>query len=267
MTLIAQITDSHIREAGRLAYDRLDTAPYLRQAVASLLRLPQQPDAVILTGDLVDFGLDAEYAYLLELLKPLPMPVYVLPGNHDDRAALQRCMPNQPDWMQEGFCQYSVPIGDLQLIALDTQVPGADEGALCAHRLHWLERSLAQLPSHRPVVIAMHHPPFQTMIGFMDDIGLRQGAAELEAIVRRHPQIQRIICGHLHRNIQTLFGGALALTGPSPAHQISLSLAPDGPPAWTLEPPGFLVHALSLEGRVVTHLVNSRDFPGPYPFD
>ena len=34
--LLAQLTDMHIREPGRLAYGRLDTAPYLRAAVPRL---------------------------------------------------------------------------------------------------------------------------------------------------------------------------------------------------------------------------------------
>ena len=59
-TLVAQLTDLHIREPGRLAYGRLDTAPYLRAAVQALRQLPQQPHAVVLTGDLTDFGRAAE---------------------------------------------------------------------------------------------------------------------------------------------------------------------------------------------------------------
>jgi Icc protein len=35
-TLVAQLTDLHIREPGRLAYGRLDTAPYLRAAVQAV---------------------------------------------------------------------------------------------------------------------------------------------------------------------------------------------------------------------------------------
>jgi 3',5'-cyclic AMP phosphodiesterase CpdA len=67
-TLLAQLTDLHIREPGNLAYGRLDTAPYLRTAVESLLSLPQRPPAVVLTGDLTDWGRPAQYAHLAELL-------------------------------------------------------------------------------------------------------------------------------------------------------------------------------------------------------
>ena len=55
-TLFVQLTDLHIREPGRLAYGRLDTAPYLRRAVQTIEQLRQKPQAVVLTGDLTDFG-------------------------------------------------------------------------------------------------------------------------------------------------------------------------------------------------------------------
>ncbi|MDA8454839.1 phosphodiesterase [Acidovorax sp. GBBC 3334] len=265
-TLLLQLSDLHIREPGRLAYGRLDTAPYLRQAVDTVLRMPQRPDAIVVTGDLTDFGRPAEYAHLRELLAPLgALPLYLLPGNHDDRGQLRACFPEHAYLGQGGFVQYSVAVGALQLIALDTVVPGASEGGLCAQRLGWLEREL-HAQRERPVVIAMHHPPFRTLIGHMDAIGLLEGAEALEAIVARHPNVERVVCGHLHRAIQVRFGGTLAATVPSPAHQVCLDLAPDAESAWTLEPPGFAVHALPQGGRLVSHLAASGRYEGPYPF-
>jgi len=85
---LVQITDTHIREAGRLAYNKVDTSAGLRATVEAILALRQTPDAVVITGDLVDFGRPAEYARLRELLRPLTMPVYVMPGNHDHRERL-----------------------------------------------------------------------------------------------------------------------------------------------------------------------------------
>ncbi|MBV8621385.1 MAG: phosphodiesterase [Curvibacter sp.] len=264
-TLLLQLSDLHIREPGRLAYGRLDTGPYLQEAVRSVLRLPQQPDAVVITGDLTDFGRPAEYRHLRQLLQDLPMPVYLLPGNHDDRQQLRACFADHPWLGDHGFVQYSVPVGALQLIVLDTVVPGASEGRLCRERLDWLATELGRQPG-RPVVIAMHHPPFVTGIGHMDQIGLLEGADELEALVARHPQVERVICGHLHRSIQVRFGGSLASTAPSPAHQVVLDLAPDAASAWALEPPGFCLHALPDGGRLISHTAASGTFPGPYPF-
>lgn len=270
-TSLLQLSDLHIREPGRLAYGRINTAPYLARAVASILALPQQPDAVVITGDLTDFGRAAEYAHLRELLAPLAMPVYLMPGNHDERAQLRLSFPDHAylgsdgSDGRDGFVQYSVAIGGLQLIALDTVVPGASEGSLCEHRLAWLARELEKHRA-RPVLIAMHHPPFQTLIGHMDDIGLLSGAAELEVLVSRYPNVERIICGHLHRAIQVRFGGTIAATAPSPAHQVRLDLAPDAASAWMLEPPGFGLHVLPEGGRLVSHTVASGAYEGPFPF-
>lgn len=264
-TQLLQLSDLHIREPGRLAYGRLDTAPYLRMAVQSILRLAQKPDAVVLTGDLTDFGRPQEYTHLQSLLAPLDMPLYLMPGNHDDREQLRHSFAQHGYLGNSGFVQYSVPVGGLQLIALDTTVPGASHGMLCEQRLQWLERALVQ-HRNRPVVIAMHHPPFPSLIGHMDRIGLLQGAQELETLVALYPNVERVVCGHLHRSIQLRFGGSLAMTAPSVAHQVCLDLAPDAASAWTLEPPGFALHVLSDAGQLCTHMVASGDFEGPFPF-
>ena len=265
-TLLLQLSDLHIREPGRLAYGRINTAPYLTQAVQTILRLPQPPTALVITGDLTDFGRAAEYEHLRSLLAPLgDLPTYLLPGNHDERTQLRASFPGHHYLGTEGFVQYSVPIGGLTLIALDTVVPGASEGSLCSERLAWLAREL-ETHRHRPVVVAMHHPPFRTLIGHMDEIGLLTGAAELEVLVARYPNVERIVCGHLHRSIQVRFGGTIAMTVPSPAHQVCLDLAPDAVSAWTLEPPGFGLHALPPGGRLVSHTMASGAYGGPYPF-
>ncbi|OIQ70275.1 3',5'-cyclic adenosine monophosphate phosphodiesterase CpdA [mine drainage metagenome] len=264
-TLLVQLPDLHIREPGRLAYGRLDTAPYLSLAVDTILRQAQRPDAVVVTGDLTDFGRAGEYAHLRSLLAPLTMPLYLMPGNHDDREQLRRSFPEHAYLGSNGFVQYSVAVGNLQLIALDTVVPAASHGSLCDQRLQWLSDTLDQ-HRDRPVLIAMHHPPFPTLIGHMDQIGLLQGAVELEKLVAMHPNVERVVCGHLHRSIQVRFGGTLAMTVPSPAHQVCLDLDPNAPSAWALEPPGFALHALSDTRQLSSHNVASGHFDGPHPF-
>ena len=198
------------------------------------------------------------------MLAPLTKPVYLMPGNHDDRAQLRQSFPGHTYLGHDEFVQYSVALGALQMITLDTVVPGASEGSLCEERLAWLADEL-EAHRGRPVVIAMHHPPFKTLIGHMDDIGLLSGAAELEALVSKYPNVERIICGHLHRAIQVRFGGTIAATVPSPAHQVCLDLAPDAASAWMLEPPGFGLHVLPNGGRLVSHIVASGAYEGPYP--
>ena len=115
-----------------------------------------QPDAVLVTGDIAHHASDAEYEQVLELLALLRVPLYVLPGNHDDRRSLHRHF-EVPGADGEPV-QYSADLGDLRLIAIDTTRPGEDPGALDAARLGWLDEELATAPK-TPTLLAMHHPP------------------------------------------------------------------------------------------------------------
>ena len=265
--LLVQLSDPHIRLPGQLAYRRVDTSAFLAQAVAAVNRLPQPADAVVVTGDLTDFGRPAEYAQLRRLLEPLACPVYLMPGNHDDSAELRRSFADHA-YLQQGDgtrVRYAVDLGGVRLVALDTSVPKAAHGELDDAQLGWLDAELAAAPQ-TPTIVALHHPPFATRIGHMDGIGLQRGTDALAAIVARHAQVERVISGHLHRNIQTRWAGTIALTAPSTAHQVTLDLAVDAPSAFVMEPPGFLIHAWSPGAPLVTHLALTGEFPGPYPF-
>jgi Icc protein len=263
--LICQITDTHIKAGGKPAYGRVDTAAMLRRCIDHVARRTPRPDVVLLTGDLVDFGRADEYQFLRELLDSLPIPYYLLPGNHDDRQQLREAFPDHAYLRQWApFVQYAIDDWALRLIALDTVIPGEGGGRLCDERLAWLDRQLAGAPQ-RPTLIAMHHPPFRTFIAHMDEIGL-DGYRQFAGVLARHPQVERIVCGHLHRPIEARVAGIVASTCPSPAHQVALDLAPDAPARFMMEPPGYQLHCWSAETGVVSHTSLIGDFAGPYPF-
>ena len=263
--IVAQVSDTHVMTGGRLAYKVVDTAARLQRCIAHILALKQRPDAVVMTGDLTDGGKPEEYALLRELIAPLTMPVYLIPGNHDDRDALRAAFPDHAYLGRfPPFIQYAIEDHALRIVAIDTVIPRAAGGELCGQRLAWLAKTLAEQPQ-RPTLLLMHHPPFVTWIGHMDDIGLAD-AQPLARIVAQHPQVERVLGGHLHRSIQVRFAGTIACTAPSTAHQISLDLARDADATFTLEPPGYLLHVWSPATGVVTHTAFVGEFAGPYSF-
>src|SRR5262245_14265893 len=136
--LIAQITETHLKLPGKLAYQRVDTEQMLRACVAQLLQLEPQPDLIVHTGDLTDFGLPEEYANLKSILAPLKAPILAVPGNHDERVAMRTAFAADGYLPAEGFLHYSVEPGPLRVIGLDTVVPGHGGGELCVQRLAWL---------------------------------------------------------------------------------------------------------------------------------
>jgi len=271
MITIAQISDTHIRKPGLLAYGKVDTAAFLSAAVAHLNALRPQPDLVLATGDLVDFAEPAEYAHFQELVAPLQAPLWPIPGNHDG-PAFWSAFPAAAALRAGAGLGYAVQAGELRVVLVDSSVPGSPHGdALEApgapSRLDWLEAELAEAPG-QPTLLALHHPPFATGIGHMDRQNLRH-ADRLAAVLARHPQVLAITCGHVHRMVLSSFANRPVVICPSPAHAVTLDLDPQGPPQFHMEPPAILLHAWAPGpgfGSLRSHLSPIGGFEGPYRF-
>jgi 3',5'-cyclic-AMP phosphodiesterase len=205
---------------------------------------------VLVTGDLAENAADAEYEQVLELLAPLDAPIFVLPGNHDDRAALRRhfAVPGADDEP----IQYSAELGPLRLVAIDTTRPGENPGALDEERLGWLDDELAAAPG-TPTLLAMHHPPLVTGIPPLDDIGLpAEDRRALGEVLARHQQVRRVVAGHMHRPITADLAGRIVMAVPSTYMQArfdlvsqELELAPD--------PAAIALHVLR-DGELISHV-------------
>jgi len=257
---VAQISDLHVVGAGRMLAGVIDTAGYTRAAVAQLNRLDPQPDAVLATGDLVDGGGREDYEHLRELVAPLRAPLWLLPGNHDERTALRATFGDHAELGAGGAVQFVID-GPVRVVGLDSSRAGEEGGRLDADQLAWLDAMLRQAPA-TPTIVTMHHPPFATGIGHMDAIALDADSADrLGDVLDRHPQVDRLQCGHLHRSILCRWHGTIAATAPSVAHAVVLDLSDDAIPAWNREPPALLLHWWTPATGLVTHLQPIGDYP------
>jgi 3',5'-cyclic-AMP phosphodiesterase len=265
--LIAQISDLHIKRPGDLAYRRVDTAAALERCVVALNRFTPRPDLVVISGDLVDTPLAAEYDHLKELLAPLEIAFAAVPGNHDSRELMRAALPGLSYATTNGALNSVRKLGDADIVLLDSSVPGAPHGALDAATLAWLDTVLGA-SSARPALLFLHHPPFVTGITRMDVQNLRS-ASDLVALIRKHPRVRLVAAGHVHRAALTSFAGAAATICPAPNHAVALDLDAHLPPSFNIEPPAFHLHVWFPGegfGSVVTHTVPIGNFDGPHPF-
>jgi 3',5'-cyclic AMP phosphodiesterase CpdA len=145
-------------------------------------------------------------------------------------------------------------------VAVDTTVPGHVEGHLDRDMLRWLD---AQLTAHvaRPTILAMHHPPVLSGIRPLDDIGLPgSDRIALARLIARHPHVELITAGHVHRTMVTTFAGRPALICPSTDIQLELDFRPTTTGYHLVhEPPAFAVHVL-IDGRIATHVQPVGEF-------
>ena len=246
-TLLAQLSDPHIQagEAGRDASGRLEAA------VRSVLALRPAPDAVLVSGDLTEDGAPESYARVLELLAPLSMPVHVLPGNHDGRAALREAF--GLEGARDEPIRYTAAIGaELRLVVIDTTWPEYDDGHLGVEDLAWLEQALAA-DRDTPAIVAMHHPPLRTGIDPLDALGLRDADRDaFAAVIAPAAQVRRVVAGHVHRGAFAMLGTVPVFSCPSTHLQGRLEIGP-GPLELVYQPPAFALHVL-LDGGLVSHV-------------
>ena len=264
---IAQISDLHIKPPGALAYGRVDTAKALERCVAALNAFEPAPDFVVISGDLADTPNAEEYDFLKRLLAPLKLPFAAIPGNHDSRELMRAVFPNAVYAFPSGALNQKIEIGELDLLLLDSSVPGHPHGELEASTLQWLDATLAASVA-RPALLFLHHPPFIAGIWHMDRQNLRN-ADELAFIVRRHQRVQIVATGHIHRATLTMFAGVPCTICPAPNHAVDLDLAKLRAPSFRIEPPALHLHTWFAGegfGQLVTHQVPIGEFDGPHPF-
>lgn len=265
--LIAHLSDLHIRPRGIPASRMVETNMMVERALAAVAALTPRPDVVVISGDVTECGRPEEYRMAARLFERyLPMPVYVVPGNHDRRENFREGLGHLYGVTQDqDFVQYAVEDYPVRLVMLNSVVPEAGHGLLCRKRLDFLDRTLSEQPD-KPTLLVLHHPPMLTGADGMDRIWLRN-SAELGGLLDRHPQVERILTGHHHRAIVGRLGHAIVIVAPAVVHQTELNLMPDGVDQLVLEPAAYQLHLqLPRGGGIASHTVYVERFPGPYPF-
>ena len=168
MTLLVQITDTHILPPGEVLYGEVDTALHLRQTVSRIQRFRPLPDLVMVTGDLAEKGDEDGYRHFMELLSPLEMPVYVVPGNHDNPALMSRVFADTTYFPATASpFQYAIEDFPVRILALNSRSEGSELPTFNSQRLQWLKNQLER--SDKPTLIALHHPPMKTGIELIDN--------------------------------------------------------------------------------------------------
>jgi 3',5'-cyclic AMP phosphodiesterase CpdA len=230
MSFLVQLTDTHIVEPGQLLYGKVDTAAHLADAVEQVNRMSPQPDVVMISGDLVEHPGPETYGNFERLIRPLRAPTYLIPGNHDDPRIMREHFGDSP-WfpVSDETFQYSVDDYEFRILALNSHFDNSELPFFGPRRLAWLEKALAE--SDKPTLIAIHHPPMQTGVEFIDMVGA-QWYADLTRVMAQNPQVQLVISGHGHSDICGRNGIVPVYMAGSTAHQLIAGRGNDHAPAF-----------------------------------
>lgn len=195
--IIAQISDTHV------AFDTADAERRLRDfasTIADINALDAAPDVIVHTGDIVHNGRADEYAQAAALLAKARAPVFVLPGNKDDRENLRGAFAAKRYFApNHAFIDYAIEDYPIRLIALDSLSPGHARGDFRREQAEHL-RVLIDAEPNKPIAVFTHHPPFEVTVG-PDRIHFESmdGMARLSDCLQCCSRVVGVFSGHVHR--------------------------------------------------------------------
>nr|WP_318381414.1 metallophosphoesterase [uncultured Enterobacter sp.] len=239
--IIAQISDIHA------APDNDNLARFDR-ALAWLDTLA--PDVLVISGDLIDDGQSDCYPPIAARLATKPWPVYVLPGNADDRAAMRVHFASQQ--VADDALHFVHDVGALRLIGLDSTIEGSAAGLVTQH-LAWLDRALLA-PGPTTSILFLHHHVVACGIPPID-AAMCLDAAALGAFLQQHPQPPAALAsGHVHRPMSGNLAGIPSLICGSvcPANPLWFGDARVPP---VTDAPSLMIHRFN-DGVLTHHVVS-----------
>jgi 3',5'-cyclic-AMP phosphodiesterase len=234
--IVAQISDTHI------ALDTPDADRRIRDfeaAIADINALDPAPDAIVHTGDIVHNGRKDEYAEAARILAQASAPVYVIPGNKDDRENLRAAF-SPRGYLEPGsdFVEYAVEGHPVRLIAVDTLNAGSNKGDFCPERAKRLiERIDAE--TQKPIAVLAHHPPFEVTVGPHPlNFETPEMMARLRRALQHSGRVVAVFSGHVHRGTAGHVGSIPATVMPC----IATTLRRGEYPAHMMASPVYHIH-------------------------
>lgn len=243
--VLLQITDMHLHAAADSRMRGVTTYETLL-SILEHLQLDKRwpPDAIVVTGDIVQDESQAGYERFRDILMPFDIPVYCLPGNHDDPMLMADVL--AADLFQ--VCGHKT-IAGWAMIFLSTFARGDDGGSIGPAALAALDERLA---AHRDchALVCMHHQPLPMGSAWLDGVGLRD-AEQFLACIGAHEHVRGVLWGHVHQASDRVRDRVRYLSTPSTCSQFlprSEFFALDS------HPPGARWLILDPDGRIETEV-------------
>jgi len=241
---LIQFTDPHLYSDEGEELRGVTTLPALAAALAQARARDWPPDALLLTGDLVQDD-PGGYRHLRRLFGSLGPPVLCIPGNHDEPQAMRRELANKP-FVLGGL----LDIGRWRIVLLDSCLPGSAAGALSREALAGLDAALGSAGT-RHCLVCLHHQPVPMGSRWLDQVGLTNASEFLETI-DAHSNVRAIVWGHVHQSFDALRKGVRLLATPSTCAQF---MPKSDDFAIDVRPPGYRTLELRADGSLLTEVV------------
>jgi Icc protein len=249
---VLQITDTHLFGESDGCLLGLNTEQSLQAVIADAASKHLPADLVLATGDLAHQPTEAAYERIFSHLGKLGLPVYCLPGNHDEGQMLQSAV-------GDGLFRYQsqARLDGWNFIFLDSTIPGSEGAHLTKESLQTLEDQLQSSPDTH-TLICLHHQPILMGSRWLDTMAL-DNADEFFAVVDRYPQVRGMLWGHVHQEFTGTRNGVQLISTPSTCIQFKPNSSDF---ALDMTAPGYRWLLLQPDGSIETGVERLAEIPG-----
>jgi Icc protein len=209
---LIQITDSHLFAEPGQKLIGVDTEKSLR-AVVDLVATEQDVAAIYATGDLSQDGSLESYELFARILQPLALPLYWIPGNHDN-----------PKYFHEPGNEFPLggrkltELGNWRILMLDSVVAGDEYGHLEQSELDYIEKNVHDDGKH--YMLIMHHQPVACGTAWLDTMQV-DNSDEFMNLLAEKPSIRAVVNGHIHMDMVKTLNGVQFISTPSTCFQFT----------------------------------------------
>ncbi len=241
---VLQLTDTHLYADPNGTLLGVNTHDSFQQVIAHFRDQHWPLDVLLATGDLVHDASPTGYAELKATLGGFEVPVFCLPGNHDDPPVMRAHLPGGAV-VTDTVCDF----GNWRFIMLDSVIPGEEGGRLSAAELGRLRDALAGNDRH--TLVCMHHQAVAVGSAWIDTMAI-ENPDELFEVIDAADQVRGMLWGHIHQTFEHRRNDVRLMGSPSTCVQFA-------PRSTTFqvdeEPPGFRLMALLPNGEIRSEVV------------
>ncbi len=251
---ILHVTDTHLLADKEASLLGVNTEQSFQAVIKTIQNAKIKFDLIIHSGDMSQDCSEASYERLAEELSEFNVPIYCVPGNHDDLKTMMKVFPH------ENMSRHQhIVLKNWHLILLNSKQPNVVEGHLDQTQLNYLQHCLQTYPEHHALVIFHHHP---ILVGstWLDKLNLKN-ADEFWEIVSHYPKVNTVLFGHVHQEVFKMKDNIKCIATPSTCIQFKRNQNEFG-----LEklPPGCRILQLYGDGRLETAVHRVPEYIGHF---
>ena len=247
---LVQITDCHILAAAQDCLKGMNTRASFEAVCQAALASNPDLDLILATGDLSQDASTASYEYLAQRFGELQLPLFWLPGNHDDSNAMHEHLRGK-----QVSAAKQVLVGNWLIVLLDSTVNGESGGNISPEQIEFLQAGLQEHPD-RHALVCLHHQALPSGSEWIDRLGLQNPQLLIDTI-KSYGNVRAVLWGHVHQQGHHLRDGIEWMSTPSTCVQFK-----PGSKTFALDdlPPGYRRINLHADGSIDTTVERLADF-------